>query len=107
MAVAEPSLEDVFISLTGKETKSVNQIRLQDAKPATFGPNDERCVYVEFDGTLRIGDTADVPPELVYVHDSRADNPAAPWLTTAAVSLFVGVLCCVVLIGAAVFTVKV
>lgn len=31
------------------------------------------------------------------------DNPLAPWLTTASVSCFVTVLCCVVLIGVAVF----
>jgi 2-oxoglutarate ferredoxin oxidoreductase subunit beta len=42
-----------------------------------FGPNGERCVYVEFDGSLRIGDTADIPAELVYVHDAGADNPGA------------------------------
>ncbi len=69
--------DEAFISLTGKETKALNQIRLQDGQPVTFGPAGERCVYVEFDGTLRIGETADVPPELVYVHDSRSDNPAA------------------------------
>jgi hypothetical protein len=34
------------------------------------------------------------------------DNPVAPWLATTAVSLFVTVLCCVVLIGAAVFAVR-
>ena len=69
--------DEAFIQLTGKESKALNQIRLRDGEPVTFGPNGERCVYVEFDGTLRIGDTADVPAELIYVHDSHADNPAA------------------------------
>lgn len=34
---------------------------------------------------------------------AAADNPLAPWLSTAAVSAFVTVLCCALLIGAAVF----
>jgi 2-oxoglutarate ferredoxin oxidoreductase subunit beta len=68
--------DDAFIKLTGKETKGLNQIRLQDGKPVTFGPNAERCVAVEFDGTLRIADTADVPEELVYVHDAHREDPS-------------------------------
>jgi 2-oxoglutarate ferredoxin oxidoreductase subunit beta len=69
--------DDAFIILTGKETKALNQIRLEEGKPVTFGPDGERCVAIEFDGTLRIADTADTPEELVYVHDSRRDNPAS------------------------------
>ena len=53
-----------------------HQIRLEDGKPATFGPDDARCVYVEFDGTLQVGDIADTPEELVYVHDAHRANPA-------------------------------
>jgi 2-oxoglutarate/2-oxoacid ferredoxin oxidoreductase subunit beta len=53
-----------------------HQIRLEDGKPVTFGPNGERCVYVEFDGTLQAGDTADTPEELIYVHDVHRENPA-------------------------------
>jgi 2-oxoglutarate ferredoxin oxidoreductase subunit beta len=68
--------DDAFISLTGKDTKTANQIRLQHGKPVTFGANGERCVAVEFDGTLRIADTADVPEELVYVHDAHRENPS-------------------------------
>jgi 2-oxoglutarate/2-oxoacid ferredoxin oxidoreductase subunit beta len=68
--------DDAFITLTGKETKVQNQIRLRDGEPITFGPDGERCVAVEFDGTLRIADTADTPEELVYVHDAHRDNPS-------------------------------
>jgi 2-oxoglutarate ferredoxin oxidoreductase subunit beta len=68
--------DEAFISLTGKETKAFNQIRLEDGQPVRFGPNGERCVAVEFDGTLRIADTVDVPEELIYVHDARRENPS-------------------------------
>src|SRR5881397_1883353 len=69
--------DDAFIALTGKETKGLNQIRLEDGKPVVFGPGGERCVYVEFDGSLRTGDTAEVPTELVYVHDAHREEPSA------------------------------
>jgi 2-oxoglutarate ferredoxin oxidoreductase subunit beta len=69
--------DEAFIALTGKETKVQNQIRLRHGEPVTFGPEGERCVYAEFDGTLRIGDSAEIPQELVYTHDAHADNPAA------------------------------
>jgi 2-oxoglutarate/2-oxoacid ferredoxin oxidoreductase subunit beta len=68
--------DDAFIALTGKETKGLNQIRMQHGQPVVFGPNGERCVAVEYDGTLRIADTADIPEELIYVHDAHAENPA-------------------------------
>ena len=42
-----------------------------------FGPDGEKCVHVEFDGSLRIGDTAEVPQELVYVHDAHREEPSA------------------------------
>jgi 2-oxoglutarate ferredoxin oxidoreductase subunit beta len=69
--------DDAFIALTGKETRGINQIRLEHGQPTVFGPNGERCVAVEFDGTLRIADTADVPEELVYVHDAHREDPSA------------------------------
>ena len=68
--------DDAFIALTGKETKGLNQIRLQHGKPVVFGPEGERCVAVEYDGTLRIAETADVPEELVYVHDAHREDPS-------------------------------
>jgi 2-oxoglutarate ferredoxin oxidoreductase subunit beta len=68
--------DDAFISLTGKDTKVVNQIRLKHGEPVTFGPDGERCVAIEYDGTLRIADTAEMPEELVYVHDAHAEDPS-------------------------------
>jgi 2-oxoglutarate/2-oxoacid ferredoxin oxidoreductase subunit beta len=68
--------DDAFITLTGKDSKFHNQIRLRHGEPVTFGPDGARCVAVEFDGTLRIANTADIPDELVYVHDAHSENPA-------------------------------
>jgi 2-oxoglutarate/2-oxoacid ferredoxin oxidoreductase subunit beta len=68
--------DEAFIALTGKDGKARNQIRLQHGKPVTFGPDDEWCVAVEFDGTFRVAETADTPAELVYVHDAHHPSPA-------------------------------
>ena len=68
--------DDAFIALTGKDTKSDNQIRLEHGKPVIFGRNGEQCVAVEYDGTLRVAETKDIPQELIYVHDAHADNPS-------------------------------
>jgi 2-oxoglutarate ferredoxin oxidoreductase subunit beta len=69
--------DDAFIALTGKETKGLNQIRLEHGKPVVFGTNGEKCVAVEYDGTLRIADTEEVPEELVYVHDAHREDPSS------------------------------
>ncbi|HEX8100808.1 MAG TPA: 2-oxoacid:ferredoxin oxidoreductase subunit beta, partial [Actinomycetota bacterium] len=68
--------DDAFIALTGKETKAENQIRLEHGKPVVFGKDGERCVAIEYDGTLRVAETKDVPQELIYVHDAHAENPS-------------------------------
>ena len=69
--------DEAFIALTGKETKGLNQIRLEHGKPVVFGPEGQRCVAIEYDGTLRVADTSDVPEELIYVHDAHHENPSA------------------------------
>jgi 2-oxoglutarate ferredoxin oxidoreductase subunit beta len=68
--------DDAFIALTGKETKGLNQIRLEHGEPVVFGPENQRCVAVEYDGSLRIADRAEVPDELVYVHDAHRQDPS-------------------------------
>jgi 2-oxoglutarate ferredoxin oxidoreductase subunit beta len=68
--------DDAFIALTGKETKGLNQIRLEHGEPVVFGPENERCVAVEYDGSLRVADRADLPEELVYVHDAHRQDPS-------------------------------
>jgi 2-oxoglutarate/2-oxoacid ferredoxin oxidoreductase subunit beta len=67
--------DEAFIAITGKETKAQNQIRLEQDKPIVFGPGGERCVYVQDDGTLGLGETADVAPERIFVHDAHRERP--------------------------------
>jgi 2-oxoglutarate/2-oxoacid ferredoxin oxidoreductase subunit beta len=68
--------DGAFDLLREKPHGQENQIRLEDGKPVTFGANGERCVAIEFDGSLRLADTADTPPELVYVHDETRPDPS-------------------------------
>ena len=68
--------DDAFVALTGRDTKADNQIRVESGQaPGTFGANGEKCVAIEFDGSLIIADTADTPAELVYVHDAEPGEP--------------------------------
>jgi 2-oxoglutarate ferredoxin oxidoreductase subunit beta len=68
--------DDAFVTLTGKDTKTDNQIRLEHGKPVIFGRDGDKCVAVEYDGTLRVAETSEVPQELIYVHDAHAENPS-------------------------------
>jgi len=67
--------DDAFVSLTGKETRVRNQIRLEQGRPILFGENDEQCIYITEDGTLGIGETAAVAPERIFVHDAHHERP--------------------------------
>ncbi|HEY1331452.1 MAG TPA: 2-oxoacid:ferredoxin oxidoreductase subunit beta [Actinomycetota bacterium] len=66
--------DEAFVALTGKQEKAQNQIRLEQDKPIVFGPNQEHCVYVKDDGMLGLGETADVAPERVFVHDAHRES---------------------------------
>jgi 2-oxoglutarate ferredoxin oxidoreductase subunit beta len=68
--------DDAFIALTGRDTKALNQVRLEHGKPVTFGPEGQRCVAIEYDGSLQIAETADTPQELIYVHDAHREDPS-------------------------------
>ncbi len=67
--------DNAFLTLTSKDTKADKQIRLEQDKPVIFGANRERCVYVQDDGTLGLGNTAEVPPERIFVHDAHREKP--------------------------------
>ncbi len=68
--------DGAFDLLREKPHGQENQIRLEHGKPVTFGSGGSRCVAVEYDGTLRVADTADVPEELIYVHDAEREDPS-------------------------------
>ncbi|MFP4148619.1 MAG: 2-oxoacid:ferredoxin oxidoreductase subunit beta [Nitriliruptoraceae bacterium] len=66
-----------FAALKDKDTKDHNQIRLRAGEPITFGPEGERAVVADPDGTMRIVPTAEAGDRVV-VHD-----PARERTTTA------------------------
>ncbi len=53
-----------------------NQIRLRHGEPTVFGEDGEHCVIAQADGSMAIVDTADTPPERIYVHDARHASPS-------------------------------
>jgi 2-oxoglutarate ferredoxin oxidoreductase subunit beta len=66
--------DGAFFALTEKETRELNQIRLEAGKPIRFGPGGERGVAMRPDGSLAIVEVAEVGVEALIVHDpGRAD----------------------------------
>jgi 2-oxoglutarate ferredoxin oxidoreductase subunit beta len=53
-----------------------NQIRLRHGEPTTFGEDGASCVVALPDGSMAIRDTADTPPEQIYVHDMHHPTPS-------------------------------
>jgi 2-oxoglutarate/2-oxoacid ferredoxin oxidoreductase subunit beta len=66
--------DGAFEALTGKDTKSHSQIRLEHGKPVVFD-DESRCVAVGDNGRLEISATADVAPDSIVVHDAHREDP--------------------------------
>jgi 2-oxoglutarate ferredoxin oxidoreductase subunit beta len=66
--------DGAFEALTGRETKTHNQIRLQHGEPVVFDGG-ERCVRVGENGRLEIAQTSETPEDRVVVHDAHRDDP--------------------------------
>ena len=64
-----------FFALTEKETRDLNQIRLEVGQPIRFGVDDERGVAMRSDGRLEIVDVATVGIDALLVHDPGRDDP--------------------------------
>ncbi len=67
--------DGAFFALTEKETRDVNQIRLEVGQPIRFGADGERGVAMRSDGRLEIVDVAEVGVEALLVHDPGRDDP--------------------------------
>jgi len=67
--------DGAFAALTEKETKDVNQIRLQTGRPIRFGVEDEWGVARAADGGLEIVSVADVGEDALIVHDPGRLDP--------------------------------
>ena len=64
-----------FDSLTNKELRDFNQIRLEAGKPIRFGPKFERGVVQGSDGCLVLVDVDDVDEGTLLVHDPARSDP--------------------------------
>jgi 2-oxoglutarate ferredoxin oxidoreductase subunit beta len=67
--------DGAFFALTEKETRDVNQIRLEAGQPIRFGPGGERGVTMGSDGALRIEAVAEVGEDALLVHDPHRPDP--------------------------------
>jgi 2-oxoglutarate ferredoxin oxidoreductase subunit beta len=68
--------DHAFDALTDKETKTLNQIRLEHGAPIQFGPEGERGVVQRSDGRIEIVDVADVGVDGLLVHDAHRGDPS-------------------------------
>jgi 2-oxoglutarate/2-oxoacid ferredoxin oxidoreductase subunit beta len=66
--------DDAFIQVTGKDTKQHNQIRLRQGEPIVFGPDGERAVVANPDGSMKIVSTVEAGDRVV-VHDAGRSDP--------------------------------
>jgi 2-oxoglutarate/2-oxoacid ferredoxin oxidoreductase subunit beta len=68
--------DGAFSALTDKDTKDLNQIRLEHGKPIRFGPEGERGVTRDARGKLQIVAVADVGEDALLVHDAHDPDPS-------------------------------
>ncbi len=72
--------DGAFQALTGKETKALNQIRLEHGKPILFGPNEEKGIRLTDHASLEIVDVAGVGVENLLVHDEHREEPSLAFM---------------------------
>jgi 2-oxoglutarate ferredoxin oxidoreductase subunit beta len=68
--------EGAFDALTDKQTKALNQIRIEHGEPIRFGPEGERGVVQRPDGGLEVVEVSDVGEDALLVHDARRPDPS-------------------------------
>jgi 2-oxoglutarate/2-oxoacid ferredoxin oxidoreductase subunit beta len=68
--------DGAFAALTDKDTKALNQIRLEHGEPIRFGPEGERGVVRNGGGDLEVVAVADVGEEALLVHDAHREDPS-------------------------------
>jgi 2-oxoglutarate/2-oxoacid ferredoxin oxidoreductase subunit beta len=66
--------DDAFLAITDKDTKQLNQIRLQQGEPIVFGPDGGSAVIALDDGSMRIVPTEEAGDRVV-VHDAHRTEP--------------------------------
>jgi 2-oxoglutarate/2-oxoacid ferredoxin oxidoreductase subunit beta len=66
--------DGAFDALRTPDQKSINQIRLREGEPITFGPDGEHAVVARGDGSMKIVPTTDAGDRVV-IHDPRKQEP--------------------------------
>jgi 2-oxoglutarate/2-oxoacid ferredoxin oxidoreductase subunit beta len=66
--------DGAFMALKAPDQKQHNQIRLRQGEPITFGPDGERAVVAEPDGSMTVMATEEAGDRVV-VHDSHREEP--------------------------------
>ena len=69
--------DGAFELLKDSDTRDHHLIRLSDGKPIRFGPDGEHGVFRNPDGSLRVGEVAELGEQNLLVHDATADSPTA------------------------------
>jgi 2-oxoglutarate ferredoxin oxidoreductase subunit beta len=67
--------DGAFFALTEKETRDLNQIRLDAGQPIRFGVDSERGIAMRTDGRLEIVDVASIGVDALLVHDPVREDP--------------------------------
>ncbi len=68
--------DGAFATLTDKDDKDANLIRLEHGHPIRFGVHGERGVVRDADGELRIVDVAEVGEGTLLTHDAHRPDPS-------------------------------
>ncbi len=66
--------DEAFSAVTDRDTKVINQIPLRQGEPIVFGPQGERAVVAEQDGSMAIMPTAQAGDRVV-IHDAGREEP--------------------------------
>jgi 2-oxoglutarate/2-oxoacid ferredoxin oxidoreductase subunit beta len=66
--------DGAFDALRTPDQKTINQIRLREGEPITFGPDGEHAVVARGDGSMKIVPTTEAG-ERVVIHDPRKQEP--------------------------------
>ncbi len=72
--------DGAFDILTGRDTKELNQIRLEHGKPIRFGPNGEYGVRLTGRASVEIVNVAEVGEDALLVHDMHREEPALAFM---------------------------
>jgi 2-oxoglutarate ferredoxin oxidoreductase subunit beta len=74
--------DGAFDAVREKGQKEANQIRLEHGQPIRFGPDGERGVVWESDGSLGLVNVADVGEDALVVHDAERHDPSLAFALT-------------------------